>query len=80
MTISEALHHLHLHTDRNARFTAEVFSGVAGAVEFWVVDNEADDENMEVAFCSNLTEAIDFAERANLQPAIATNDLSGLIG
>ena len=30
MTISEALHHLHLHTDRNARFTAEVFSGVAG--------------------------------------------------
>ncbi len=79
MSYSEAIHHLHLHTDRKARFTAEVFSGVAGAIEFWVVDNETDEDYMEVAFCSNLTEAIDFAERANLQPAIATNDLAGLI-
>ena len=80
MTYSEALHHLHLHTDRDARFTAEVFYGNHNNIEFWVVDNEADDGyGMEVALCDTLIEATEFAERANIQPAIATNDLSSLV-
>ena len=82
MTYSEALHHLHLHTDRKARFTAEVFAGGIrhDVLEFWVVDNEADDGyGMEVALCDTLTEAVELAERANIQPAIVTNDLSGLV-
>jgi hypothetical protein len=79
MSYSQAIHHLLLHTDRKARFTAEVFCGGNRPLEFWVVDNEADDGyGMEVALCDNLTEAVEFAERANLQPAIATNDLSDL--
>lgn len=77
MTYSDALHRLHLTTDRSARFTAEVFFGPSNSIEFWVVDNDRDGE--EVAFCSTLDEAIDFAHRATIQPAIATNDLTGLL-
>ena len=82
MTYTEAIQHLHLHTDRNARFTAEVFAGGIrhDVLEFWVVDNEADDGyGMEVALCDTLTEAVEFAERANLQPAIVNNDLNGFL-
>ena len=80
MTYAEAIHILHLHTDRHARFTAEVFLDNHDNFEFWVVDNEGDDGyGMEVALCDTLNEAIEFAERANIEPAIATNDLSDLI-
>lgn len=74
---TNAIAELRLTTDRNARFTAEVYSDEKHELEFWVIDNEPGFD-CEVAKCDTLREAIEAAHRYTMQPALVRNDWNGV--